>query len=94
MRSSMSGRERTLSGGPRQRRRGCDYISTELPSCILDRSNPMELRDRLASALGRPVVIKLLPPELAHGVSADRFRQEAQSALARLAGVKEVTPEP
>ncbi|MGH7499345.1 MAG: serine/threonine-protein kinase, partial [Gemmatimonadales bacterium] len=65
----------------------------------------MELRDRLASALGtytierelggggmsrvflateialgRPVVIKLLPPELAHAVSADRFRQEIRLA--------------
>ncbi len=65
----------------------------------------MELRDRLASALGayalerelggggmsrvflatetalgRAVVIKVLPPELAHAVSADRFRQEIRLA--------------
>jgi TolB-like protein len=31
-------------------------------------------------ALGRPVVIKLLPPELAHAVSSDRFRQEIRLA--------------
>jgi tRNA A-37 threonylcarbamoyl transferase component Bud32/TolB-like protein len=31
-------------------------------------------------ALGRRVVIKLLPPELAHAVSADRFRQEIRLA--------------
>ena len=65
----------------------------------------MDLRDRLAAALGnyalerelggggmsrvflateialgRPVVIKLLPPELAHAFSADRFRQEIRFA--------------
>jgi len=32
------------------------------------------------TALGRRVVIKLLPPELAAGVSADRFRREIQLA--------------
>ncbi len=31
-------------------------------------------------ALGRRVVIKLLPPELAAGVSAERFRREIQLA--------------
>jgi serine/threonine-protein kinase len=65
----------------------------------------MDLRDRLAAALGnyalerelggggmsrvflateialgRPVVVKLLPPELAHAFSADRFRQEIRFA--------------
>ena len=32
------------------------------------------------TALDRPVVLKLLPPELASGVSADRFRQEIRLA--------------
>ena len=32
------------------------------------------------SALGRTVVIKLLPPELAAGVSTERFRREIQLA--------------
>jgi TolB-like protein len=31
-------------------------------------------------ALGRPVVIKVLPPDLAHALSADRFRQEIRLA--------------
>ena len=32
------------------------------------------------TALDRPVVLKVLPPELAHAVSADRFRQEIRLA--------------
>ena len=32
------------------------------------------------TALGRRVVVKVLPPELAHEVSAERFRREVQLA--------------
>ena len=32
------------------------------------------------SALGRKVVVKVLPPEMAAGVSIDRFRREIQLA--------------
>ena len=32
------------------------------------------------TALGRRVVIKILPPELAHAVSGERFRQEIRFA--------------
>jgi eukaryotic-like serine/threonine-protein kinase len=32
------------------------------------------------AALGRQVVIKVLPPELAHAVSSERFRQEIRLA--------------
>jgi serine/threonine-protein kinase len=42
------------------------------------------------TALDRPVVFKLLPPELASGVSADRFRQEIRLA-ARLQHPHSVT---
>src|SRR3989475_4809590 len=31
-------------------------------------------------ALGRPVVVKVLPPEMAAGVNAERFRRESQLA--------------
>jgi eukaryotic-like serine/threonine-protein kinase len=34
------------------------------------------------TALDRPVVLKLLPPELGSGVPTDRFRQEIRLAAA------------
>src|SRR5881392_708257 len=32
------------------------------------------------TTLGRPVVVKVLPPEMAAGVNAERFRRESQLA--------------
>jgi eukaryotic-like serine/threonine-protein kinase len=36
------------------------------------------------SALGRRVVVKVLPPEASGGVSAERFRREVASLLRRM----------